>query len=153
MKRRFLSFIFVIVLAVSMLGIECFATDNKNQTEIRYLEDGSYIITIIQETGSRATNTRTGTTIESYYDSDGNLDWRIVLGGTFTYTGTTATCISSNITVNIYDSSYSKVSSSSSKSGNTASGSATISRKVLGVTVATNTYPLSLSCDKDGNLY
>lgn len=153
MHKRLLSYVLAIALTLSILSIECLAAEDSSPINIRYLDDGSYIVTTIQEFDTRATQTKSGNKTESIYNNDGSLACRIILGGTFTYTGTTATCISSNITVNIYDSSYSKVSSSSSKSGNTASGSATISRKVLGVTVATNTYPLSLSCDKDGNLY
>ena len=152
MKRRALSLILVVIMTVSMLSTECFATDNDAKTEVIYLEDGGYIITTIQESMTRATNTKSGTKKNTRYNNDGSLAWQIILSGTFTYTGTTSTCTSSSISVNIYDSAYSKVSSSSSKSGNTANGSATISRKVLGVTVATNTYPLSLSCDKNGNL-
>ena len=151
MKRRVFSLFLVLVTIVSVLSIKCLAADIEN-SEIEYLEDGGYIITTTQEIYVRATNTKVGTRTRSQYDSDGVLDWQIILSGTFTYTGTTSTCTASSISVNIYDSAYSKVSSSSSKSGNTATGSATISRKVLGVTVATNTYSLSLSCDKNGNL-
>lgn len=152
MKHRVISLVLVFVIIISLLTLECFATDTS-KTEIEYLEDGSYIITTTQEVYVRATNTKVGTRTKSQYDSDNVLDWQVILRGEFTYTGTSSTCTSSTISVNIYDSAYSKVSSSSSKSGNTANGSATISRKVLGVTVATNTYPLSLSCDKNGNLY
>lgn len=152
MKHRVISLVLVFVLIISLFTLECFATDTS-KTEIEYLEDGSYIITTTQEVYVRATNTKVGTRTKSQYDSDNVLDWQVILRGEFTYTGTSSTCTSSTISVNIYDSAYSKVSSSSSKSGNTANGSATISRKVLGVTVATNTYPFSLSCDKNGNLY
>lgn len=152
MKHRVISLVLVFVLIISLFTLECLAADTS-KTEIEYLEDGSYIITTTQEVYVRATNTKVGTRTKSQYDSDNVLDWQVILRGEFTYTGTSSTCTSSTISVNIYDSAYSKVSSSSSKSGNTANGSATISRKVLGVTVATNTYPLSLSCDKNGNLY
>ena len=152
MKRCFLSLVLAVILVVGMLSIECFAVTTDSQTEIRYLDDGGYIITTIEEAGVRATDSKTGTKTNSKYNSDGSLEWQIILRGVFTYTGTTSTCKESTIAVNIYDSNYNEVSRSATKSGNTASGSATISRKVLGITVSTNTYSISLSCDKNGNL-
>ena len=152
MSKRIVSAIIAIILVINIVSIECFATGEDNSSEIVYLDDGGYIITTTQEIGTRAADSKTGTHTKSKYDSDGNLEWQIILRGVFTYTGTTSTCTSSTIAVNIYSSNYSKVSSSATKSGNTAYGEATISRKVLGVTVATNTYELSLSCDKNGNL-
>ena len=152
MKKRFLSLFLAIALIISALSMECFAATDSSRKEIRYLEDGGYIVTTIEESMTRATNTKTGTKRDSKYNSDGTLEWQIILRGVFTYTGTTSTCTESTIAVNIYASNYSEVSRSATKSGNTAYGSATISRKVLGVTIATDTYPLTLTCDKNGNL-
>lgn len=150
MRKGFV--ILIVLILVSLLTIECLAVENHAVQEIEYLEDGSYIVTTLQTIGSRATNTKTGTRTKERYNNDDTLAWRIVLRGTFTYNGTTSVCTASTVTVNIYDTAYSKDSSSATKSGNTAYGSATIKRKVLGVTIATNTYNLTLSCDKDGNL-
>lgn len=152
MKKRIFSLVLAVILVVSMLSTECFAITTESQSEIRYFNDDGYIVTTIEEVETRATNSKTGTKTNSKYNSDGSLEWQIILRGVFTYTGTTSTCKESTIAVNIYASNCSEVSRSATKSGNTASGSATISRKVLGVTVATNTYPISLSCDKNGNL-
>lgn len=152
MKRRFFTLLLAIIMFTSAFYVEGFATTVDSAPQIEYLADGGYIITTTQETETRATNSKTGTRVKSRYTSNDVLEWQIILRGVFTYTGTTSTCTASSIAVNIYDSNYVKKSSSSSKSGNTAKGSATISKKVLGVTVSTNTYNLTLSCDKDGNL-
>ncbi len=150
--KRLILLICVLFISIGLLSIPGYAVTGNTCTEIQYLDDGGYIITTIEESASRATNSKTATKKETQYDSDGSLDWQILLRGTFTYNGTTSVCTASTVTVNIYDTAYSKDSSSATKSGNTAYGSATIKRKVLGVTIATNTYNLTLSCDKDGNL-
>lgn len=153
MIKRALSFILIFVLIFSGLSVQSYAATDNTYTQIRYLEDGGYIITTItEETLSRSTSSKTATKRETRYNGDGSMAQQILLRGEFTYTGTTSTCTSSTITVNIYDTAYSKDSSSAWRNGNTAYGSATIKRKVLGVTVATNTYNLSVTCDANGNL-
>ena len=72
MKRCFLSLVLAVILVVGMLSIECFAVTTDSQTEIRYLDDGGYIITTIEEAGVRATDSKTGTKTNSKYNSDGS---------------------------------------------------------------------------------
>lgn len=152
MMKRFLTFFLAALLLVGSVSTECLAIEPSTISQIEYLEDGSYVITTIEEIGTRATNTKTGSAVKRKYDSNNVLEWTITLTGTFTYTGSSSTCTSSSISVAISDSNFAEVSRSATKSGNTAYGSATIRKKVLGVTVSTNTYDLSLSCDKNGNL-
>lgn len=151
MKKRFFSFLLAAVVAFSMCSTGVLAAENGKQ-QVEYLNDGGYIVTEIQETASRAANSKTGTAKKSRYDSSDNLVWQIILRGEFTYNGSTSTCTESVIAVNIYNSAFVKKSSSATKSGNTAKGSATISQKAAGVTISTKTYNLSLSCDKNGKL-
>lgn len=152
MKKKILSLLLAAALVFALLPLSSYATAPIGDEEIEYLQDGGYIVTTVEESHTRASGSKSGTKTKAHYDSNDNLNWKIVLSGQFTYTGTSATCTSASVAVNIYDSAYSKKDSSSSRSGNVAYGSATISRKVLGVTISTNTYNLTLTCDKDGNL-
>lgn len=152
MKKKIVSLVLTTVLVLALLPFSAGAVETSSREEIEYLSDGSYIITTIEESVSRASGNKVGTRTKAKYDSNDNLDWEIVLRGVFNYTGTTSSCTASTISVNTYDSAYSKDSSSATRSGNTAYGTATIIQKVLGVTISKDTYNLTLSCDKDGNL-
>lgn len=152
MKKKILSLLLASAFVFAIFPLSAYATAPIGDEEIEYLQDGGYIVTTVEESQTRASGSKSGTKTKAHYDSNDNLKWKIVLSGQFTYTGSSSTCTSSSVAVNIYDSAYSKKTSSSSKSGNVAYGSATISRKVLGVTISTDTYNLTLTCDKNGNL-
>ena len=142
----------LIATIILVLPINTRATPAVDTTSIMYLDDGSYITITIDETGSRASGTKSGRKTYTYTASNGDICWESTLTGTFTYTGTTATCTASNCSVTVYESNWYTVSKSASKSGNTATATFTMGRKVLGITIAKDTYEITLSCDKDGNL-
>ena len=125
---------------------------SERKQEIIQFEDGSYAIVEVTTTGARAAKSVNGSKQYTYCDSDGVAQWKAVLNGSFTYTGSTATCTSSSCSITIYISDWYTISKNASKSGNTANGSFSIGRKVLGVTVETKDVTLKLSCDKNGNL-
>ena len=87
-----------------------------------------------------------------YFSANGDLAWKVTLKATLTYDGFTSRCTSvDNLAVNIYDSDWSVLSKSSSKSGNTATGNVTMAKQFL---IGSGNVPviLILSCDKNGNL-
>lgn len=148
MKRMVCMFLALCLLATFL---PIYASASEVTEEVIYLEDGSYITVTIIEQETRASGTKSGT--KKYtYNTDGTARWQVVLSGSFSYTGSSATCTSSSCSVNIYDSVWYTVSKSSSKSGNTAYGSATVGRKSLGVTVEKIPVDLSLSCSASGSL-
>lgn len=151
MKKRIISALLVLVLVLSFIPC-AFATERVNETEVIYFEDGSYITFTIEEIGTRASGTKTGTKACTYTDSDGDVNWQAVLTGTFSYTGTSATCTASSCSITIYNDAWYTVSKSATRSGNTASAAITMGRKVLGITVTKKDYQWSLSCDNNGNL-
>lgn len=149
MKRFFT--LFLVISLVFSFPLFASATQNTNE-DIIYLDDGSYIIVTITSMDTRATGSKTDSKSYNFYSSNDELEWKAVLSGTFTYNGTSATCTSSSCNVTIYDTSWYEVSKSATKSGNTASATVTMGRKVLGITVSKKDYSLSLSCDKNGIL-
>lgn len=147
--KRIVCCILTLSLLFAFLPICASAADVKE--EVIYFEDGSYITVTIVEQETRASGTKSGS--KKYtYTSNGENVWQIVLSGSFSYTGSSATCTSSSCSVNIYDSAWYTISKSASKSGNTAYGTATVGRKLAGVTVDRHTEDLSLSCSASGSL-
>lgn len=146
--KRILCCVLAVILLIGILPINGNAERNKTI----YFEDGSYATVEITACGTRASGSITGTKTYNYYDSNSVRQWRAVLTGSFTYTGYSATCTSSSMDVMIYNSECYVISKSAGKNGSTANGSATIGKKLLGVTVSSTPVSLSLSCDANGNL-
>ena len=150
-KRLFTCVLLAAVLFF-VFPLNCFALEAGKESIVTYFEDGSYMTEKVYAVQTRASGTVTGSKVKNYYDSDGNLDWKAVLTGTFSYTGSSATCTAASCNVTIYDSSWHVSSKSASKSGNTAYGTVTMEYKLLGVTVDKKSTDLSLQCDANGNL-
>lgn len=146
--KRVVSTALTVILIFCILPLSVFATEN----EIIYLDDGSYIIVEMICYNTRASGSISGAKQYTHYSNGGESNWKAVLNGSFTYTGSGATCTSSSMDVTIYDSSWYTISKNAGKSGNKAIGSATIGEKALGVTVTRVPVSLTLSCDANGNL-
>ncbi|MDY4581909.1 MAG: hypothetical protein SPD81_03535 [Candidatus Faecousia sp.] len=141
-----------LVLTIAIFVFPMYANAAEKENNVVYFDDGSYMTAEVITNRMRASGSVTGNKIKTYYDSEGNTKWKAVLTGSFTYTGSSATCTSASIDVTIYDSNWYVVSKSASKSGNTASASVTMGKKVAGVTVSKVSANLTLSCDANGNL-
>ncbi len=148
--KKALLYALTFILLLSAVSMPCFATQEEN-TEITYLEDGSYFVTTVTEQQvTRAT--RGGQKSIGYYSSSGVLQWTFVVTGTFTYTpGVSCTCISASSEVQISDSNWSCKTKSASPSGNHAIGSAEVIYVFLLVTIKTIPVSLTLTCDTNGN--
>lgn len=149
MKRIFAG-ILTLLMVVSMFALN--ASAEVYADNVIYLEDGSYIVIKVIESGIRSTGTKTGRATYDYYDSDGVLGWTAVLNGTFTYNGSSATCTSSSCSVTVLDTAWYTVSKSASKSSNSATAALTMGKKLLGVTITRVQVDMILSCDPNGNL-
>ena len=145
MKRvvSVLRLVFFLFSALPMAG----AAEAVSEERIE-LGDGYYLIAETFQSGARASKSVSGSKPYTCYDSAGTALWKVTLYGTFTYTGSSATCTASSISTTIYDSSWSTGSKSASKSGNKATGSATMKKS----TVKSVPVSLSLSCSASGSL-
>ena len=137
-------------MAIVVIPVSGYASEEKIET--LYFEDGSYMTVEIEYNLTRTTWSVTGNKKYTYYDDNGSSQWYAVLTGSFNYTGSSSSCTSSNVNVTIYDSSWYTISKSASKSGNKATGSATVGQKVSSVTITRVPVNLTLSCDANGNL-
>ena len=120
-------------------------------------EDGSYFQVTIMETSSdavrRATNTKTGSKVYNYVDSNHKSLWTITVKGSFTYNGSTSKCTNSSVSVKSYVSNWTVSGARAWKSGSTAYASAQGKMKnVLGQTTRTVNKQVSLTCSPSGKL-
>ena len=139
------------VILVAMLVFSCLPVAGAAETvatEKIEFDDGSYLIVETIRSGARAAHSISGSKPYTYYNASDVAQWKATLYGTFTYTGSSATCTASSISTTIYDSSWSTGSKSASKSGNKATGSATMKKS----TVKSVPVSLSLSCSASGSL-
>ena len=116
------------------------------------LGDGYYLIAETFQSGVRASKSVSGSKPYTCYDGAGTALWKVTLYGTFTYTGSSATCTASSISTTIYENSWSTGSKSASKSGSKATGSANIKQTKNGLTAKSVPVSLSLSCSASGTL-
>lgn len=150
--KRLLSWVLSISIVIAGLPIGVQATDakEKESNTIRF-EDGSYITIELNCIDGRASGTKTGSKTYRYYNNDVEV-WRAVLRGTFTYTGSSATCTASSCDVTISDSSWYVSEKTVNKSGNAALCELTMGKKFLGVTIKKETINMQITCDANGNL-
>ena len=146
--KRMLSCILVMVLLLSVIPV----CGSAAEADMILYQDGGYAVIEITSLGSRASGTVTGSKTYTYYDSDDVAQWKAILTGKFTYTGSASTCTSSSVSTTIYDSTWYAVSKSASKSGNTATAYVKMGDAPDGVTVIIVPVSLTLSCDANGNL-
>ncbi len=143
------------VILVAMLVFSCLPIAGAAETvatEKIEFDDGSYLIVETIRSGTRVSRGISGSRPYTYYSASGVAQWQVTLYGTFTYTGSSATCTASSISTTIYENSWSTGSKSASKSGSKATGSATMKQSSNGSTVRTVPVSLSLSCSASGTL-
>ena len=152
MKRLF-TILAVVLLTVSMFPVSAFATTETQKTEnIIYLDNGYYITVELTVAETRASGTKTASKTYTYRDSNGVEEWRAVLRGTFSYTGSSASCTAASCDVTITDTSWYIVSKSATKSGASAVGELTMGYKWLGITTDKESISMRITCDANGNL-
>jgi len=151
MKKKLFTCLLVLVLAF-IFPINAMAASTHSVQEVIYFEDGSYITVTLSETQARASGTKSGNKTYRYYTDNGTEEWRAVLTGTFTYTGSSATCTASSCNVTIYNSAWYVVSKTATKSGNKALADLTMGRKLLGITVSKKAIALQITCSASGTL-
>ena len=120
MKRRIISLCIAACILTIMMIPAASAAENSSSCETVCFDDGSYMVVTIQEGVERASNTKSGNKVYTYYTSDDELVWKVTLRGSFTYNGTTSSCTSSSVSINVIDDSWYTVSQSADKTANEA---------------------------------
>ena len=144
--------IIYLLVILSLVPFNVHATNAEVNGNIINFSDGSYITIETASLDMRATSTKTGKRIYTYRNSDGDEQWKAVLTGTYTYTGSTSSCISSTCDVTITNTNWYIIFKTTGKSGNTATANLTMGRKLLGIKVDEELLNMKLTCDANGNL-
>lgn len=152
MKKCF-RFIVMVLLVLAVLPLSSFAmAEVGSAEEIIYLDNGSYITIELVQMESRASGTKTASKTYTYRNSSGAEQWKAVLRGTFSYTGSSAICTAASCDVTITDTSWYVVSKTATKSGSSATSELTMGEKFLGITIGRESISMKLTCDVNGNL-
>jgi hypothetical protein len=152
--KKYLSIIIAIVFVLSTSNLSQASEDNlinRGNTTIEYLDNGDYIettIVILNSTRGYITGTKTST----YKNSSNESLWDVSVTGTFSYSGTSCTCVNATGDSNSYSSYWTVSYPTISRSGNTATSSATGKKYLFGVLVQTQILSVTLSCSNNGVL-
>ena len=146
--KRVLCSVLTLLLLLNVMPLGA----NALETEIIRFEDGSYAVICLDTYGTRASGTVSGSKVFNYYNSNSILEWKAVLNGSFSYTGSSASCTSADLDITIYNTAWSTQYGYATKDGNKAIASGTMLKKAAGITVAKSPISMTLSCDANGNL-
>ncbi len=118
-----------------------------------YLEDGSYIVTEFEQSITPfSSGTVSKVKTATYYNSDDERQWSVSIKGTFTYTGSSATCTSASTSYKIYDSAWKVTQATATRSGRTATGEFIVKKYWLGIITKTIPIKVVATCDNNGNV-
>lgn len=135
-----------LLLSICLCLTCCLIFTTKTNAEEFYYEE------VIEEISSfeitRATSTKTAKKTANIKNSSGDVLWSVTVTGTFSYNGSTSTCTSATA----YNSYWKIYSHSSSKSGNTASATATAKNYFDGTVISTLKKTVTLTCSPTGTL-
>lgn len=151
-KKLCLSLILTVIFIAQPLSVMAEPVASPQITR-EYLADGSYFETVItSDTASRST-VKNASKTTTYKSSSGESLWYAKVTANFYFDGTTSSCTSSSASGESYVSGWKILSKSSSRTGNTGSATVTAGAYYVGILVDTYTKIVTLSCDKNGNLY
>lgn len=152
MKKKILAYLCFILSLCLCLSPSVYAEDSQRILVSQYTEtyeDGtSCVVSVYQDVApTRTSGTISGTKNYDYKDISGSVAWTLTVYGSYSYNGVSATCTSVSCGYSIADSSWSRVSTSKSRSGNTATAYGTFAKGGQNQSAS-----VSLSCDANGNL-
>lgn len=138
-----------IILCI-FLALGCFISNVSHIEASEYFYEE--VITVDSDLQTRATSTKTGTKTVNVKNSSGKVLWSVSVKGTFTYNGSTATYTNASVSTNVNESGWKVVNSSSSKSGNKATGYAKANCYRDGVLIDSLSKTVTLTCSATGKL-
>lgn len=144
-----------LILSICFHSTALASDSNTSSTTIEFLNDGSYIETILTEDCPvglfSTTSTKSGRKTSTYKNSSGQIQWSVTVNGTFSYNGSSAKCTVSSISTACPSKYWTLSGKSASKSGATAIASAT-AKHTNGSNTKTIQRSVRLTCNKDGTL-
>ena len=159
-------------LLLSLVFVFCFLTNisvsaapftdysvNSSNSYIEYLDDGSYFVITLESNDGTATlsTNKVGTKTTTYYSSSNVALCALTISATFSYDGSTVSCVGTQYKTYSYDDEWSvenivtsRNNSSTTKASATASGNFVM--RSLGIKVKSIPTSTTIYCDKNGTL-
>lgn len=152
MKKIITMMAIVLILLVFPVSVLAEASDMQDIYVVCY-DDGSTLTIEVTDCMMRgAVIPKTGQKTYTYRNSEGTAQWKAVLTGNFTCTGSSATCTASSCDVTIFNTNWRVVSKTTTRDGNVARANLTMELRYLGVTTNSKSISMKLTCDGQGNL-
>ncbi len=151
--KKLISLLSVILMIAVLCPNTAFAEEKVvTDSTIEYFEDGSYIVTELSESTvtTFAAQTKSSYKVSHFYNSNNVKEWTVRLDAAFSYTGSSATCTSAKTSYTIYNDAWKVTSAVPSKSGNKATGTFTVKKYLLGVSIKTVNRTLTITCSNTG---
>lgn len=155
--KKFKKITFIIFLLAFIFSTIPFASTvkaNSSTTTKEYFPDGSYLETEIIQTSNTKSTIADARKRSTYKTSSGSVLWYGEVIGSFYFDGNTSRCISASVSSGSYSKEWKITNQSAYKVGNTATASVVASNYTeAGSFIGNKKFTISLSCDKNGNLY
>lgn len=136
------------------LGSGCFAVNSSPDIDREYLDDGSYIETVLfigqGDVSLFASNVKTASKVITYKNKSGEVQWTATLRATFVYNGSNASCNTAYMTTSISNDSWKIPTATATKNGNKATGNVVAKRYNFGVLAKTVERTATLTCSASG---
>lgn len=148
--KKILSIFLSLLLTAALLPA---ASAADSSTEIEYLENGMYYVTVLQEEDrvvTRSSTTVTKSKTKTAYSASDKALWYVKVTGSFTYGDGSSKCNSATASAGAYVSDWRINSKSSSKSGNKATATATATEYMGSTPLYTVTASVTLTCSTTG---
>lgn len=148
--------VFSLLLSVMLLiGVSSVAYADDQAVQVEYLSDGSYIVSVVENTTSDIAPFSTTTTKSkrsTYYSASDEAQWYVMVTGKFTYGDGYAKCTSSSVSTKVYNTKNWKIThKASTYYRNQASASVTVNQlRDNGSVVQTMYRTVTLTCSADG---
>ncbi len=167
MKKTIVFLLLLSILVAMPINVLAAAPLNSSSdnASYQYFEDGSYTVTTLTLTVIDDGVTTCGAEPESYnlqakqdvsyHDANNNLDWVVTITAVFLVCPACAVsgmCQSSELSANIYDTSWGMYNVDERCMSNNAYGACSMKDKFLGITTMTVNVEFTLTCDRYGNV-
>ncbi len=153
--KKTLCFLFSILLIIN--ANLSFTSANSTDNEALQPDDSYYVETVISDTLTDnysisvfALNTITRTKTAYVKNSAGAIMWSVSITATFTYNGSTATCIKCSDSTTCPSQTWDILTSSSSRSGNTATAKASATHTTPDGILKCYNQSVTITCSPSG---
>ena len=158
MRKKIFTIALTLILALSTAT----STASAAQPDTLYTtvsdadENGNYFETTIEIVPTvsmlSTTQTKTAKKTTSYKNSSGTVLWSITIKATFSYDGKTSKCTSCSHSTNVSASGWTISNASSSKSGNSATATATAKYQRSNEATQKHTKSVTIRCSANGTI-